>query len=129
MDTRRLSLVTEGPLLAPWTAEHVCLRMIEAFKALPHVPIYSPRSNVLQTALDQARPADLDLIALSALYLKDHEEERLFLLTWARARAAGRSVRELCREHGWPRETFKRKRKKACLIIADHLNREGVPAF
>jgi hypothetical protein len=103
--------------------------MIAAFRKLPRVPVYSPQGDVLQPALIQPRPADLDLIALSSHYLTRTSDERRFLLAWASARASGRSVREICREMRWPRENFRRKRHKACKAIADGLNRDGVPAF
>jgi hypothetical protein len=103
--------------------------MIEAFRKLPKVPVYSSSANLLQPALNHARPADLDLISLSAHYLARSSDERRFLLAWASARASGRSVRAVCREMGWPRENFRRKRHKACRIIAERLNREGVPVF
>jgi hypothetical protein len=124
-----VSPLTTDPL-PRWTPDMVCERMIEAFRKLPKVPVYSPQANVLQTALPrQARPADLDLISLSAHYLARNSEERRFLLAWASARASGRSVREVCREMGWPRENFRRKRHKACKTIAERLNRDGIPAF
>jgi hypothetical protein len=103
--------------------------MIEAFRQLPKVPVYSPQGNILQTALTQARPADFDLISVSARYLARNSDERRFLLAWASARASGRSVREVCREMHWPRENFRRKRHKACRIIAQSLNRDGIPSF
>jgi hypothetical protein len=103
--------------------------MIEAFRKLPKVPVYSPRPDVLQAALPRvARPADLDLISMSAHYLARNSDERRFLLAWASARASGRSVREVCREMNWPRENVRRKRHKACRIIADCLNRDGIPS-
>jgi hypothetical protein len=107
----------------------VCERMVEAFRQLPKVPVYSPQANLLQPALHQARPADLDLISMSAHYLARNSDERRFLLAWASARASGRSVREVCREMHWPRENVRRKRHKACRIIAESLNRDGIPAF
>lgn len=121
-------LTTEA--LPQWTPEMVCERMVEAFRQLPGVAVYSPQPNVLQAALpDQPRPADFDLVALSAHYLSRNSDERRYLLAWASARAAGRSIREECRERGWPRENFRRKRHKACRIIAESLNRDGIPAF
>jgi len=116
--------------LPQWTPELVCERMIEAFRQLPRVPVYSPRENLLQPALPRtARPAELDLISLSARYLSRNSDERRFLLAWASARASGRSIREECRERGWPRENFRRKRHKACRIIAECLNRDGIPCI
>jgi hypothetical protein len=113
-----------------WTPELVCQRMIEAFRKLPKVPVYSPRPEVLQVALPrQRKPAELDLISMSAHYLPRNSDERRFLLAWASARASGRSVREVCREMHWPRENVRRKRHKACRVIADGLNRDGIPAF
>jgi hypothetical protein len=73
--------------------------------------------------------ADLDLTALSSHYLEPTSDERRFLLAWASACAFSRSVREICREYDWPRETFKRKRKIAYQIIADGLNRAGAFAL
>jgi len=116
--------------LPTWTPELVCERMIETFRQLPSVPLFSPKQGILKPALpNQARPAELDLISLSARYLARRSDERRYLLAWASARASGRSVREVCREMGWPRENVRRKRHRACRIIADGLNRDGIPAF
>ena len=59
-----------------------------------------------------------------ALYLPTDQQARIYLHTWAWAKAESLSLREICRERGWPRETFKRKRKSACEAIARRLNSE-----
>lgn len=117
--------ITEAP---KWTAELVCQRMIEAFRKLPSVPIVIPRGDVLQPARPIPRPAELDMITLSAQHLGRDSDERRFLLAWASARASGRSVRDHCRQMGWPRETFQRKRKAACRLLAERLNSASIPS-
>ena len=90
----------------PWTAVDVERWMVAAYRA-------------------GARNAG-EAAALSwpALYLPTDQEARIYLHTWAWAKAEGLSLREICRERGWPRETFKRKRKAASEAIARRLNGE-----
>jgi hypothetical protein len=54
-------------------------------------------------------------------------EARRRLLAWARARAGGESVGDLCRAFGWPRSSFERARSEALEVLASALARDKVP--
>jgi hypothetical protein len=111
--------------LEEWTAERVCDRLIACFRALPTTGIYSPQLN----GLVQGSPVyvrditPLEFIQLTARYIP-RRADRLAVLTWARAKAGigAPAVAEACRELGWPKSTFERRRRAAAAIIAAGLN-------
>lgn len=119
---------------AQWTAERVGDALVEAFRALPHMPVYAPRhAPQLEPVLPGHDPGTLDVLALSERVLGRSSPERRLVLVWARSIATGGdvggSLREWCRAHGMNRSTFDRRRVRACVRIADEMNRVGEGAL
>lgn len=112
-----------------WTAERVGEAVIEAFRALPHIPVYSPRKAEFVPVLTGQDVSPLDVLALSEHVLGRSTPERRILLIWARTLATqgdvGGSINQYCRERGMGESTFTRRRKRACALIAAELNRIG----
>ena len=115
--------------------------MVEAFRTLPDIPVYSPRRAELVPANPRHDGAGIDVIAWSERILGRASDERRALLVWARARARrrirqdrhlrlvrsvpGGSVSDHCREAGVCRRTFDRRRIRACERIEVGLNQVG----
>jgi hypothetical protein len=102
------------------TEETVCARLVEAFGVLPYAPILSERGGLhpLNTGDDGRRAKE----AIDWAFAHCERDERLMLLSWARAKATGSSIRELCREQRWPQARFERRRRHAARKIAEALN-------
>lgn len=109
-----------------WTAALVAVELIAAFRLFPHTAIFSPHRNALEPVRPDIPAAPLNFVLATAKYLRWDSDERLMLLTWARAKASGDSIRDICRQQGWSRNTFERRHKAACRTIAAGLNRDGV---
>ncbi|MCJ2084861.1 hypothetical protein MKK88_02485 [Methylobacterium sp. E-005] len=116
-----------------WTTERVGEAVIEAFRVLPAIPVYSPRPSEFVSVLPGQDTSPLDVIALSEHVLGRSSPERRALLIWARSLATGGdvggSVRQYCIERDMHRGTFDRQRKRACTRIAAELNRIGGEAL
>lgn len=112
-----------------WTAERVGEAVIAAFRALPHMPVYSPRRAEFMPVLPGQDVSPLDVLALSEHVLGRSTPERRILLIWARSKATrgdvGGSVRQYCVERSIDHKTFIRRRKRACAMIAAEMNRIG----
>jgi hypothetical protein len=105
-----------------WTQERVAERLIEAFRAMRGIPIYSPRKG----AFDPFRPVDgLDLISAVQKILGRESPACFRLFGWARTQANGDSFRELCRESGRARSTAYYRRARTLTRIAAVLNAAG----
>ena len=103
-----------------WTVGLVEGRLIDAFRALPHHPVYTSSARVLGTLGDSGK--ETDALNWAKLYVTDKDESRA-LLTWARCRATGDSVRERYRALGWKRTTAERARQRALGRIVAGLQR------
>jgi hypothetical protein len=104
-----------------WTPHGVGERLVAAFRLLPNVPVFSLGCIAPN---DPARPelqAAIDLIDATERHLGADSDARKKLLSWARARASGRSIAEICREMGWPRGSFERVRREALVTLATRL--------
>lgn len=116
-----------------WTAERVGEAVVEAFRALPHIPVYSPRRAEFVSVLTGQDVSPLDVLALSEHVLGRSTPERRILLIWARSLATcgdiGGSIRQYCIERGLSGNTFTRRRKRACERIAAEMNRIGSDAL
>jgi hypothetical protein len=117
----------EGPALSqrtadPWTRADVERWLETAFRAMPFTPIYAPRGNTLYAAAGDVPDATFDIVVFSGTVLGDQSDDRKAVLVWARTMATkgevGGSIAEFCRETGWKRATFDRRRIKACERIA-----------
>ncbi|MCJ2074779.1 hypothetical protein MKK68_03820 [Methylobacterium sp. E-016] len=106
-----------------WTADRVGEAMIEAFRVLPSMPVYSPRRAEFVPVLPGQDLSPLDVVALSEHVLGRTSPERKTLLLWARSRASGTSFREQCRELGLNRATADRRLRVARATIAAEMNR------
>ncbi|KAA0122264.1 hypothetical protein CIW48_19340 [Methylobacterium sp. P1-11] len=132
----------EGPDPPAMTCADVERWLVAAFMAFTSSGIFSVRPNRLQPNDPQEMRATFDWIVFSAEILGRDSEERVALLTWARAKARGRirrhrrlrllkdvpggSVSDHCREFGVQRRTFDRRRKRACERLAEAWNRRGL---
>jgi hypothetical protein len=106
-----------------WTADDVRRRLVDEFRQLQGRPVFSPRKNeFLLVDYTTGRIVMLDVIAASAHYLGRESTARKMVLAAARAEASHASIRELCREMGWPRRTFQRRCQAACSHIAREMN-------
>lgn len=112
-----------------WTAEKVAADLVEAFRILPTMPVFSPRRSELYPVLPGQDTEALDLVAVSERVLGRKSPERRVLLVWARSKATkgdvGGSVSAYCREAGVNLRTFNRQRRRACAAIAVDLNRQA----
>jgi len=128
-----------------WTAAAFAEAVVEAFRTLPDIPVYSPRRAELVPVNPRHDGAGIDVIAWSERIFGRASDERRALLVWARAMAQrrirqdrhlrlvrsvpGGSVSDHCRETGVCRRTFDRRRIRACERIAAELNRIGDEAL
>lgn len=124
-----------------WTAAAIAEAAIEPFRALPDIPIYSPRRGEMVPSNLRHDGACIDIIAASAQILGRVSDERRALLVWGRAMARrrirqdrrlrlvcsvpGGSVSDHCRKAGVCRRTFERRRIRACERIAGEMNQVG----
>ncbi len=111
-------------MVEEWTADKVGECLVAAFRQLPNTPIYSPVNGSLR-AIHGASSTPLDIIMAAQLILGRQSPGCRKVMTWARARALGGSVRETCREMGWSHSTFERHRCAALKTIAARLNAES----
>ena len=111
-----------------WTGARVTARLVEAFRKLPATPIYAPTRERLEAAIFDHPVDGLDLILATNRYLGQASEERLWLLTFARAKADGTAIVRLCRERGWSRATLYRRVTRAAETVAARLNRDRAQA-
>jgi hypothetical protein len=131
----------EGPDPPAMTCGDVERWLVAAFMAFTSSGIFSVRPNRLQPNDPQEMRATFDWIVFSAEILGRDSEERIALLTWARAKARrrikrhgrlrllkdvpGGSITDHCREFGIWRRTFDRRRKRACERLAEAWNMRG----
>lgn len=105
-----------------WTAEKVAADLVEAFRILPTMPVFSPRRSEFYPVLPGQDTEALDLVAVSERVLGRKSPGRRALLVWARSKATkgdiGGSVSAYCREAGINLQTFNRQRRRACAAIA-----------
>jgi hypothetical protein len=141
---------------APWTAEIVRERLVEAFEvdrrlprdrrqgtgsSWPAAPIHEFADIVHWDAGEQrervwrswerspAAPAEVTRMEEAFGWLRwVPMRERQALEAWAQAAATRRSVSALLAKRGLKRSTFYRQRDNAARRIADKLNREGLTA-
>lgn len=110
-----------------WTAQRVSEATIEAFRLLPMMPVYAPRRGGLAAVFTGQDIGPLEILSFSETVLGYDAPERRALLVWARAKATGGdvggSIRHYCRQHGFSQNTFNRRHKRACQMIAAALNR------
>ncbi|MET3483140.1 hypothetical protein [Methylobacterium sp. 1973] len=115
--------------------------LVAAFMAFTGAGIFSVRTNRLQPNDPEEMRATFDWIVFSAEILGTNSNERIALLTWARAKARrrikrhrrlrllkdvpGGSITDHCREFGIWRRTFDRRRKRACERLAEAWNARG----
>jgi hypothetical protein len=123
--------MTSGARDGQWTPQMVCDRLVEAFRAMPYMGIHSPRKDVLIPTAGEIDGTKLDIVALTSRYIPrpdDPAHIRVHLLAWARAKAGiGKSISRTCKCFGWSRQTLNENRRKACQIVSEGLNRDGVP--
>ncbi len=101
-----------------WTAKRVETRLIAAFRAMPHCPVYTVGSNV-RTLVGGANAVTS---ALSWAAILEHDREgKTHLWAWARCRATRTSFSELVEGNGWKRSTVEASRRRAATTIAAHL--------
>ncbi|MGU3467570.1 hypothetical protein ACLBXO_22240 [Methylobacterium sp. C33D] len=128
----------EGPDPPAMTCADVERWLVAAFMAFTSSGIFSVRPNRLQPNDPQEMRATFDWIVFSAEILGRDSEERIALLTWARAKARrqikrhrrlrllkdvpGGSITDHCREFGIWRRTFDRRRKRACEKLSNAWN-------
>jgi hypothetical protein len=109
-----------------WSAERVAETMITAFRLLPTMPVYAPRRGGLAAVFSGQDIGPLEILSFSETVLGYDAPERRALLVWARAKATGGdvggSIRHYCLQHGISQNTFNRRHKRACRMIADALN-------
>lgn len=116
------------PVATAWTVEDVERWLIAGFREMLFRPVYAPGGNTLlsvNTPISPSAPsATFDIVAFAPTVLGKGSRECLAVLTWARSLAARDtakgdwSIAEFCREKGWPRRTFDRRRLRACQKIA-----------
>ena len=112
------------PPSEPWTCADVERWLKTAFRAMPYTPIYAPRADTNHMeSMDKNKPsATFDIAAFAATVLGRRSDECRAVLVWARTMAAREigeaSIAEFCREMGWNRRTFDRRRVRACDKIA-----------
>lgn len=112
---------------APWTCADVEVWLKFALRQMRYTAIYAPRGNTLQSLTPGSPSATFDIVAFSGTVLGRGSLEHRIVLLWARAIATegevGGSIAEYCRERRWDRSTFDRRRKRACIKIAEAKNR------
>ncbi|MDP4005087.1 hypothetical protein [Methylobacterium sp. NEAU K] len=112
--------------------------LVAAFMAFTSSGIFSVRPNRLQPNDPEEMRATFDWVVFSGEVLGRGSEERIALLTWARATARrrikrhrrlrllrdvpGGTVTDYCNEVGIWRRTFDRRRKRACERLANAWN-------
>ena len=127
----------EGPDPPAMTCADVERWLVAAFMAFTGAGVFSVPNRLLP-ADPMQMPATFDWIVFSAEILGRDSDERIALLTWARAKARrrikrhrrlrllkdvpGGSITDHCREFGIWRRTFDRRRKRACERLADAWN-------
>lgn len=115
-----------------WTCADIERWLITAFRVMPTTAIYAPRGNTLATVGGSTPSATFDIVAFTGTVLGDRSDERLAVLTWARSKATkgevGGSVSELCRMKGWRRSTFEKRRRRACMRVAEAKTLEDATA-
>lgn len=120
---------TDTASLGRWTAERVGEAVIDAFRVLPTMPVYSPRRAEFVPVLPGQDASPLDVLALSEHVLGRSAPEHRILLIWARSLATrgdvGGSIRQYCVERDLSHKTFDRRRKRACTRVAAEMNRIG----
>lgn len=111
-----------------WTPERVASKIERAFRELPDAPVFSPRANTFARATgDAAAPTPIEILGLTAHYLKREGRLRTELFAWARARAGGPSLSEVCRQLEWQERTVRNHARGACKLLAFYFNRDGIP--
>lgn len=116
------------PVATAWTTDDIGRWLITGFREMTFRPVYAPGGNTLmsvETPLSPSAPsATFDIVAFASTVLGKKSVECLAVLTWARSTAAREaskgdwSIAEFCREYGWERRTFDRRRQRACQKIA-----------
>lgn len=128
----------EGPDPPAVDCKDVSRWLVAAFQALPDTPIFSARAGIGTLLNPDAAPGTFDWVNFSSEVLGRDSEERIALLTWARAKARrrikrhrrlrllkevpGGTISDHCREFGIWRRTFDRRWKRACERLADAWN-------
>lgn len=121
-----------GPDPPRWTCADIERWLITAFRVMPTAAIYAPRGNTLTVTRGETPSATFDIVAFTGTVLGDRSDERLAVLTWARSKATkgeiGGSVAALCVEKGWKRSTFEKRRRRACIRVAEAKTQEDAAA-
>src|SRR4051794_29452248 len=107
---------------ALWTTAQVAERLVTAFRLMPYHPVFSSDRRFAMAGVPESGEA----LIWPAHYVAD-PQSRIVLMTWARCRATGESVRDRYRGLGWPRTVAERRRRDALAQIASGLN-EGLTA-
>lgn len=110
-----------------WTPERVASKLERAFREHVNVSVFSPRANTFVLADGSLGPTPLEIVGLTAEYLKRDGRLRTELLAWARARAGGPSFSDVCRQLGWDERSARRHAKRACKLLAFYFNEDGIP--
>ncbi len=105
-----------------WTARDVERWIIIPLRLLRETAVVTGPGGALVSA-DLDRPsATFDIVAFAETVLGRGSDEHRALITWARIKAGGgdwdASVAQWCRDMGWTRRTFDRRRVRACERIA-----------
>lgn len=93
---------------------------MQAFREMQGRGLYSPCRNEFRPVAGQ-RMSGIDLISVTSRFLGRDSFDRQALLTWARAKAGGPSVRMICGEMGWTRSTFEEARRRGSRAVADSI--------
>ena len=107
---------------APWTAEQVEARLVDAYRRLPSAPVYSDGGFVHTGMSGGSNPTTEALSWISRFF--PNRTDAVTLLDWARCMATGTSFGEHCRERGRNRSTAEERRRRASGRIAACLNSE-----
>ena len=118
------------PMATVWTIADVERWLITGFREMTYRPVYAPGGscNALMSVHTKLTPmapsATFDIVAFAVTVLGKKNPECRAVLTWARSVAAREaskgdwSIAEFCREFGWERRTFDRRRLRACQKLA-----------
>jgi hypothetical protein len=110
---RRLAAVWD----CNWTAEKVCERLIEVYRALPGMAVWSPAGGSYEV-IAGALVGHLELFAYAAEILGSTSEAWRLLRAWAQARADGRLDLEIADQLGIAARTLRRRRLAAAQQVA-----------
>jgi hypothetical protein len=101
-----------------WTERLVAERMVQAYRLVPGYPVMSAAG-----ACGAGEAGAAVALCWTDRFVRD-PWARSVLLTWARCKSRGESVRERYRDFGWQRSTAERRRREALAAIVRGLNSE-----